>query len=129
MMEVTPISSEHTALVNSMCHVRGKKWLVSGGADKRVLAYDLGHQKIVWRKMLPASVSVVQEVCVTFPSLSRGWSLTTPRPFAVPPTRASSFVDFSLRKTSSTSSTFADPRLYLPSCTSASPSPDRKSVV
>lgn len=61
-MEVTSIASEHSAIINSLAHIRGKKWLVSGGADKRILGYDLGHQKIVWRKVLPSSVSVVQEV-------------------------------------------------------------------
>ncbi|KAM0791340.1 hypothetical protein ACM66B_005808 [Microbotryomycetes sp. NB124-2] len=54
------LGSDHTSTVTGLACLRHKDWIVSGGKDKRVIAYDPAIQRSIWSTTAPAAVLAVE---------------------------------------------------------------------
>ncbi|GAA6001488.1 uncharacterized protein JCM10292_006278 [Rhodotorula paludigena] len=53
------IRSEHSSMITSITPIDHQDWIVSGGRDKRVFAYDLDMMSSTWQALLPNPVMSV----------------------------------------------------------------------
>ncbi|KAK4056692.1 hypothetical protein OIO90_002244 [Microbotryomycetes sp. JL221] len=56
------IVSEHTSVITSLAYLNSKEWIVTGGKDKRVIAYDPNIQRSVWSTISTAAVLAVEPI-------------------------------------------------------------------
>ncbi|GAA5893696.1 hypothetical protein JCM8208_000862 [Rhodotorula glutinis] len=56
------IRSEHSSMITSISPIAHQDWVVSGGKDKRVFAYDLDRMASTWQALLHSPVMTVSQV-------------------------------------------------------------------
>ncbi|BGP40457.1 hypothetical protein JCM10450v2_004439 [Rhodotorula kratochvilovae] len=56
------IRSEHSSMITSITPIEYQNWVVSGGKDKRVFAYDLDRMASTWQALLNSPVMTVSQV-------------------------------------------------------------------
>ncbi|BGP16608.1 hypothetical protein JCM10213v2_004610 [Rhodosporidiobolus nylandii] len=84
-----PIPTQHSSTITSLAVVKEQNRLISGGMDKRLFAYDLEGNGVIWQALLPNKVMTVSSLAMD-PNLVLARMASTSAQFAVHDLRLSS---------------------------------------